>query len=153
MTNLERVRVAALAAGAVAAECKVKVKDGAEQAHLIVTMTDGRKCRKTIPLPTSRRCVTDWVRSEASGRRANTSSEVFEAVASWADRRKVDYSIFRDIDNWSVQLRFSDSRGSFSGYFDLPERCDTTKLEADLGKACAQIRQRRIGRPALYRAA
>jgi len=79
-------------------------------------------------------------------------SQVIEDVANWADQKNVDYAIFRDCHEWTVQLRFSDARGPFSAFLSLPDT-NTGRLEKQLDALCVKARKGRMQSTVYGRAA
>jgi len=80
--------------------------------------------------------------------------DLLEEAADWADRRGVDYSIFRDGGDWTIQIRLSDTNGTFLEFFTLPEPGKVGSLSRRLDMLCAAARKKRIngGKPAYQRA-
>lgn len=79
-------------------------------------------------------------------------SQVIEDVANWADQKNVDYAIFRDEWEWTVQLKFSDARGPFSSFLSLPDT-NTGRLEKQLDALCVKARRDRMKQVAYGKAA
>lgn len=79
---------------------------------------------------------------------------LLEEAADWADRRGVDYSIFRDGGDWTMQIRLSDTNGPFLEFYTLPDPGKVVSLSRRLDELCAEARKKRIngGKPAYQRA-
>jgi len=81
-------------------------------------------------------------------------SRVFEVVADWADRRGVDYSIYRDGGEWTMQIRLSDALGPFLEFFPLNPESKASQIDKALDSLCHAARKKRIngGDPAYGKA-
>lgn len=69
---------------------------------------------------------------------------LIDRVADWAELMSVDYGIYRDGCQWVVQMKFSDSNGPFSAYFELPVKSVDGSLEGKLDRACIEARKQRL---------
>ncbi|WP_173931375.1 hypothetical protein [Chelativorans sp. Marseille-P2723] len=78
-------------------------------------------------------------------------TQIINDVADWADERHVDYAIFRDGGDWTLQLNFSDAKGKFIQFFPLPDR-ESGRLHKQLDNLCIEARKRRMQRVAYGKA-